>query len=577
MPKFSEGQLKQCFIKDNATLVEINVTYTRNTIFQFICSCGNIGLKSGRRIVDNGALCEKCTQTRGCERGKTTRNSGITEDDKQKQLIEQHNNTIISDREKEIIKWRDNLILEHPPPEPNTWYSHPLFTYIEANINGEVRNKIRNKIIKGSSLNDGRTTISINKSKKQKHRIIMECIYNCVIPDYYDIDHIINNPGNNLFSNLQIVTRKEHCYKTAIDNPESRTKAMANFMVPVKYIEYDKKTRAIIKETEYPSINHASRAVGVGGGPIRRSLCGKLDINGNQWEYITSNEIQITGEIWKEYPTIPSILVSNKGRIKSTINNKPIQTFGSKSGEYKTIQHLNVVYKIHNLVCLLFNGEKPSTTHTVDHKDRNSLNNCSENLCWATKKEQSNNRSCVKPIEVYDLFTQKTVEICSNQKECCDKYNILPSVVSSVVRADMLLNRFNLGFKHKNLSVRFLQLTKQQKIQRELTILNHEIKLIYVDKNKRKTNPENLPLHLYRQSSNSFRLVITFRNIKFITTRNTIDELIIVKEKWIDEQKTYWTNIIINTINNSETETSDSELDETDTKDDKENDFILHV
>ena len=62
--------------------------------------------------------------------------------------------------------------------------------------------------------------------------------------------------------------------------------------------------------------------------------------------------------------------------------------------------------KVHNLVAEAFLGPRPSSTHTVDHIDRDVANNRVENLRWASKTEQVANRALPKnkagsrPIEV---------------------------------------------------------------------------------------------------------------------------------------------------------------------------------
>jgi hypothetical protein len=59
-----------------------------------------------------------------------------------------------------------------------------------------------------------------------------------------------------------------------------------------------------------------------------------------------------------------------------------------RSGDYrhKTIQM--------HWVVMARKGEPspPTPEHTVDHKDGDTLNNQRDNLCWATKKEQTANR-----------------------------------------------------------------------------------------------------------------------------------------------------------------------------------------
>jgi len=59
---------------------------------------------------------------------------------------------------------------------------------------------------------------------------------------------------------------------------------------------------------------------------------------------------------------------------------------------------------VHRLVCEAFHGLQPDTTFTVDHIDRNRINNNENNLRWATKSEQRKNASDVKMIQISDEF-----------------------------------------------------------------------------------------------------------------------------------------------------------------------------
>lgn len=52
-----------------------------------------------------------------------------------------------------------------------------------------------------------------------------------------------------------------------------------------------------------------------------------------------------------------------------------------------------IVGLLHIIVCTLFHGSKTSEDHSVDHRNRDKLDNRASNLCWATGIEQSSNRS----------------------------------------------------------------------------------------------------------------------------------------------------------------------------------------
>jgi hypothetical protein len=64
-------------------------------------------------------------------------------------------------------------------------------------------------------------------------------------------------------------------------------------------------------------------------------------------------------------------------------------------------------------IVLAWIGEKPSVKHTIDHIDRNPLNNCIENLRWATSQEQNKNRKqiVVKNVRKIIVINNNTGEI----------------------------------------------------------------------------------------------------------------------------------------------------------------------
>lgn len=116
-------------------------------------------------------------------------------------------------------------------------------------------------------------------------------------------------------------------------------------------------------------------------------------------------------EIWKDIKGYEGLYqVSNLGRVKSlerkmrcrkckkiiktaTITNKGYYRLSlCKNGKTK-------FYHIHRLVAQAF-IPNPDNKPTVDHIDRNKLNNNVSNLRWATYNEQNKNRILTKLIEI---------------------------------------------------------------------------------------------------------------------------------------------------------------------------------
>lgn len=96
----------------------------------------------------------------------------------------------------------------------------------------------------------------------------------------------------------------------------------------------------------------------------------------------------------KNHPTIDGILVSNLGRvfIPKRGKHKEHWTIGCKNGSgYLVIMFQGKLYQVHRLVAETF-LPNPNNLPTVDHIDRNKLNNSVENLRWADYSTQSTNQ-----------------------------------------------------------------------------------------------------------------------------------------------------------------------------------------
>ncbi len=87
-------------------------------------------------------------------------------------------------------------------------------------------------------------------------------------------------------------------------------------------------------------------------------------------------------------------MISSHGRVQNVdgMRYTPIPT---KSG-YSTVNIAKMSWWFHRIVHVLFNDRSLSSWFpgaTVDHIDRNSNNNCSTNLRWATRTEQRSNQA----------------------------------------------------------------------------------------------------------------------------------------------------------------------------------------
>lgn len=426
--------------------------------------------------------------------------------------------------EEELRKWRDDLV-NSKTIRDGVWYPHPDNPNYEGNTEGQLRNKKSGKLRNGSHDKTGRTSVTLpnfNSNKKyQFHRALIECFYETKISLDYDIDHVDQNPGNNKFNNLQILTKKEHCKKTAEQNPERSKKATKNISQSIISYRVDEDGK-IINEKKFDSINQASfilsqtENISTKGiwRRIKKSInTQKCDPSGYYWINVFANNDDLEDEIWRQIPDLrKGMLVSNKGRVSFGYISVPYKTYGSRVGEYFKFSCDRHSINVHEAVCKAFIGPKPTDEHTVDHIDRNPENNSVENLRWADRREQAINRKSIHPIEVYDSKNPGIkLKVFDTATDIAKEYGCN---LKAVLRACKFNKNKPVGYSIKprtTLSVRYTFMTNEEKLKRELDIFEHQTEVARRDKNKRKNNPENLPMNVKRnKSTHTLVLKITF-------------------------------------------------------------------
>lgn len=135
------------------------------------------------------------------------------------------------------------------------------------------------------------------------------------------------------------------------------------------------------------------------------------------------NELEdMDNEVWKKLfldGKETKYQVSNKGRVK---NDKIILSQCLKN-EYYFVKLSKKNYRVHRLVAMCF-IENPENKPTVDHIDRNKLNNNLSNLKWATQSEQCLNRSQINN-------NRRSRSVWRLDKETCQKLQNYKSFVEA--------------------------------------------------------------------------------------------------------------------------------------------------
>ena len=158
-----------------------------------------------------------------------------------------------------------------------------------------------------------------------------------------------------------------------------------------------------VNDTEwvpYASASDAARIIGethdgvdINRGSISAVVNGKINQTaGFVFQKDESRALPevLEGEVWK--PSQDGTSVSNMQRFKNA--GEHIYVPKLNSGEnYVRVKIKGQTLQFHRLVCEAFHGPMPlEGGHTVDHIDRNPINNTPDNLRWATRQEQRVNQ-----------------------------------------------------------------------------------------------------------------------------------------------------------------------------------------
>ena len=157
-------------------------------------------------------------------------------------------------------------------------------------------------------------------------------------------------------------------------------------------------------------------------------------------------------EEWKEIKDIKNYEISNLGNIRNK-NTKFILKQQVYTGYYTVkLYETQKTYMIHRLVANSFINNIDNKA-TVDHIDRNKLNNNVNNLMWATYSEQTLNQNYINKgmkriIGQYSL-NNILIKKWNSIKEAADYFNICKSYIKN--------NSIVLGFIWKYMDTYYLQ------------------------------------------------------------------------------------------------------------------------
>jgi hypothetical protein len=128
---------------------------------------------------------------------------------------------------------------------------------------------------------------------------------------------------------------------------------------------------------------------------------------------------------FKVHPRFPGYRVFRDGRIQNTSSGRFMKPSIRTTGQYQRVSvslvnaHGEPGTRIwSNVIHEVFGPPRPSPVHTVDHIDRNSLNQAAENLRWATASEQLRNRKNQKGVHKANRRSRQVRVSCKTSGNC---------------------------------------------------------------------------------------------------------------------------------------------------------------
>jgi len=113
-------------------------------------------------------------------------------------------------------------------------------------------------------------------------------------------------------------------------------------------------------------------------------------------------DIDYASEVWLTIPFAPDYVVSNFGRVKRTAL-EPAHRCGRllkpkirRDGYPEVTLYVNgepLFFRVHQLVCRTFHGERPKGKDEIGHIDGDRSNPRADNLRWVTKEENYADRN----------------------------------------------------------------------------------------------------------------------------------------------------------------------------------------
>jgi len=268
---------------------------------------------------------------------------------------------------------------------------------------GDVYSIRLNQMLKHHIRGSGYHSVQIEKDGKQKHKLVHHLVYitfnNTDLDKKKVLDHQDRDKNNNHIDNLKEISKSENAKN--IDPYTKQEEIISQYSLTNELIKEWDSIKDLIKENP----KYERRMIG--------DCClGKREsIYGFKWKYKnyitdTSNFVTVKTDDDRVY----SKYRINKNSVVINRNGRQIkQIFG---GEYYSIKltsdcNKEKTYQVHRLVAITF-IPNPENKPVVNHLDENKINNCFDNLEWATYKRNTTHSIGIKVHQI-DIKTDKII------------------------------------------------------------------------------------------------------------------------------------------------------------------------
>ena len=267
----------------------------------------------------------------------------------------------------------------------------------EVSNTGKVRNKVKQRLLKGWVNPNGYTIIEFKNNEGERRRVGLHVLlaeaFHPNVEKKPIVDHTNRQRNDNRLENLAWATLKENsnnCDKTRRGPKRGVTQW----------------TRSGELVNTFSSIEEAGKQMNLYPGNISKMCAGKSKsktCGGYIWKYL---EVSCSSETWR--PLVANgrnIEVSDHGHVR----------FLRRGSLYTTKGHLDHTYyrvtirgddgdeklPVHRLVMKAFSPIEDETDMVVDHLDGDKTNNKLTNLEWVTNEENTK-RGCGRKVQKRD-------------------------------------------------------------------------------------------------------------------------------------------------------------------------------